>query len=93
MTLFTASDFIVNQDGEAASPQAAADIPNRKAADNDLLDRYQCFKDLAKLKAGLQTAVEALEKVKDHFCACSIGDEIIPQVVANDALAKIKGKG
>ena len=38
----------------------------------------------------LEIATEALESVKDYFCACSIDDEIIPQVVAHEALAEIK---
>lgn len=48
---------------------------------------------LRPLIESLAEAVEALEKIEAYFCACSIDDEIIPQVVAREALAKLQGLG
>lgn len=33
-----------------------------------------------------QKAVDALKKIEQYFCACSVDDEIIPQVVAREVL-------
>lgn len=38
--------------------------------------------------------LKALEKIEQYFCACSVDDEIIPQVVAREAiLANKKARG
>lgn len=41
------------------------------------------------LRAKLDTAVEALEKIEAYFCACSDDGEIVPQIEAREALDKI----
>lgn len=43
------------------------------------------------LQKELAEKTEALESIEAFFCACSIDDEIIPQVVAREVLAKYKG--
>lgn len=45
--------------------------------------------ELEKQNAKLKTA---LQKIEEYHCACSDGDEIIPQVVAREALAEMDEK-
>lgn len=64
----------------------------------DAIDKYstlaekysQHVLDFVATREKLKLAVEVLTKIEDFFCACSIDDEIIPQVEARKALEKIK---
>lgn len=47
------------------------------------------FNQAAQIAEDLIIAIEALEKISNNFCACSIDDEIIPQVEAREALEKL----
>lgn len=50
---------------------------------------YSAYEALEKQNKAMR---EALEKIADYYCVCSIDDEIIPQVEAQRALVANPGK-
>jgi hypothetical protein len=61
-------------------------VDERILAEEMIVNMYEDLQ----LKA--DALAEALEQIADYFCACSIDDEIIPQVVAREALKAYKEK-
>jgi hypothetical protein len=81
----------------AACADNEAEVSELKLALADRSEKYKIAMDkgvlqlgdkIRELEARELRLVAALEKIEAYFCACSIEDEIIPQVVAREALAQ-----